>query len=348
MENDRSRKSINAVTMHRVAELAGVSPMSVSNVINGRKVRPATQNAVLSAIKALNYKPNTSAQALASGSTMRIGLLYSSPDSAFVSALLVGALDAAQGRGAQILPRRATHADFPVIADALRALVQEDGANALLLPAPHCEKITGTGLVEELGVPIIALCPGESLPDMPSIRVDDHAASYAMTMHLLSLGHRRIGFIRADPAHLVHRTRYSGYFQALQDSGITVEQRLVVNGDLTFETGLYAAEQLIDVARPPTAIFASNDDTAAATMSVALRRNIRVPDQLAIAGFDDSPISRKVWPQITTVRQPIVDMTSKAVEMLAARFSSASNIDSDVIADFQLILRQSTVLTPST
>lgn len=306
--------------METVAEHAGVSSMSVSNVINGRKVRPQTRDAVLRAIAALNYKPNAAARALASASTMRIGLLYSSPDSAFVSALLVGALDAASRCGAQILLRRVSSAQYSAVADALRELVEEDGANALLLPAPHCETVSGTGLVDDLGVPLVALCPGSELPDMTSVRVDDFKASFELTMHLISLGHRRIGFIRAAENHMVSKTRHAGYIEALERSAIDLDRDLVVDGDLTFETGLAAAETLLDLPDPPTAIFASNDDTAAAVTSVAHRRNMRIPEQLSVAGFDDSPISRKVWPQITTMRQPVVDMTSRAVELLAARF----------------------------
>jgi len=341
---DKSRKSSNAVTMHAVAARAGVSPMSVSNVINGRKVRPETREAVLCAIAALNYKPNAAARALASASTMRIGLLYSSPDSAFVSALLVGALDAAARCDAQILLRRVPSVELDSVAAALEGLIEEDGANALLLPAPHCETVSGTPLARELDVPLVALCPGSDLPDMTSVRVDDLQASFDMTNHLITLGHRRIGFIRAAQNHIVSRTRYAGYVRALEQSGIALDPALVADGDLTFDTGLGATEALLDLPQPPSAIFASNDDTAAAVMSVAHRRNLRVPEQLSIAGFDDSPISRKVWPQITTIRQPIVEMTQKAVELLATRFNQATADEPmpTVHADYTLLARGST------
>jgi len=261
-----------------------------------------------------------------------------------VSALLVGALDAASRCDARILLRRTAGAEFDTVARALRALVEEDGANALLLPAPHCETVSGTGLAEELAVPVVALCPGSPLPDFTSVRVDDLAASFDMTRHLIGLGHRRIGFIRAAPNHIVSKTRYAGYLRALEQSGIAFDPDLVADGDLTFETGLGAADALLDLANPPTAIFASNDDTAAAVMSVAHRRNLRVPEQLSIAGFDDSPISRKVWPQITTIRQPIVEMTSSAVELLAERFGRAPG-EAEVCtlhADYTLLPRDST------
>ena len=299
--------------MHAVARHAGVSPMSVSNVINGRRVLPHTREAVLRAIADLDYKPNAAARALASAAPVRIGLLYNSPESAFVSALLVGALDAATRFGAQLLIRR--YEEKRALADILFGMI-EDGANALILPAPYCETASGTGLIERLNVPLIALCSGRELPDMSSIRVDDVAAARDMTNYLIGLGHRRVGFVRGGQRFIVNRTRFEGYRLALSDHGLEFDPELIVDGDLTFESGLAATEQLLALRRPPTAIFASNDDMAAAVVSVAHRRDIRVPDQLSVAGFDDSPISRKIWPTLTTIRQPIVDMTAVAVESL--------------------------------
>ena len=328
--------------MHAVAVRAGVSPMSVSNVINGHNVRPATREAVLRAIDELNYKPNIAARALASASTTRIGLLYNSPESAFVSALLVGALDAATRFGAQLLIRR--FEEKRALADILFDMVQ-GGANALILPAPYCEVASGTALVDRLKVPVIALCSGDELPDMSSVRVDDVAAARDMTNYLIGLGHRRIGFVRGAQTHIVRRTRFEGYRLALSAHGIEVDPDLVVDGDLTFESGLAATEQLLSLRRPPTAIFASNDDMAAAVISVAHRRDIRVPDQLSVVGFDDSPISRKIWPPLTTIRQPIVDMTAMAVEsvieMLGDSRVASSTSNFTTYADFSLVIRGS-------
>ncbi|MEP6786608.1 MAG: LacI family DNA-binding transcriptional regulator [Sphingomonadales bacterium] len=329
--------------MHAVAAHAGVSPMSVSNVINGRRVLPHTREAVLRAIADLDYKPNAAARALASASPVRIGLLYNSPESAFVSALLVGALDAATRFGAQLLIHR--FEEKRPLADILFDMVA-GGANALILPAPYCEAASGTGLVERLKVPLIALCSGSELSDMSSIRVDDIAAAREMTNYLIGLGHRRIGFVRGAQNHIISRTRFEGYRLALLEHDLELDPDLVVDGDLTFDSGLVATEQLLALQRPPTAIFASNDDMAAAVVSVAHRRDIRVPDQLSVAGFDDSPISRKIWPALTTIRQPIVDMTAIAVEsvieMLGNPTSQALVRPFTSYVDYSLVIRSST------
>ncbi len=338
-----SRRSSSAVTMHMVAKHAGVSPMSVSNVINGRRVLPETREAVLRAIEELEYRPNMAARALASAAAVRIGLLYNSPESAFVSALLVGALDAATRFGAQLLIRR--FEDHRTLDDLLTGMVA-DGANGLILPAPYCEAVSETGLIERLNVPVVALCAGSALVDMASIRVDDVAAARAMTDYLIGLGHRRIGFIRGAHNHRISRTRFEGYRAALMAHGIAFDPTLVVDGDLSFESGLAATEALVALRDRPSAIFASNDDMAAAAISVAHRRDIRVPEHLSIAGFDDSPISRKIWPALTTIRQPIVNMTAMAVEnvieMLGAHIVQHAEADKIECVEYSLVIRGST------
>lgn len=345
---DKSRKSSNAVTMHAVAALAGVSPMTVSNVINGRKVRESTREAVLRSIEELNYKPNMAARALASATTMHVGLIYSSPDSAFVSALLVGALDAATRCSAQLIIRKSSGTALEQIEDVMRGLIHEDGANALLLPAPYCEVLSGSDLIKAFpDIPLVGLCSGSELPDIMSVRIDDFAAAYDITMHLIALGHREIAFIRAAASHFISKTRCAGYLHALEVSGITPDPNLIVDGNLTFEMGITATEALLGLKNRPTAILASNDDTAAAAISVAHRRGIAVPEQLSVAGFDDSPTSTRLWPQLTTVRQPIVEMTKMAVDILARQFShEATAGDMTIYAPYTIITRGSTGAAP--
>jgi LacI family transcriptional regulator len=170
------------------------------------------------------------------------------------------------------------------------------------------------------------------------------AAARDMTDYLIGLGHRRIGFIRGAKNHIISKTRHDGYRLAHEQHGVEIDPDLVVDGDLTFDSGLGAAEQLLALDRPPTAIFASNDDMAAAVVSVAHRRNIRVPEQLSVAGFDDSPISRKIWPALTTIRQPIVDMTAIAVESLIDMLGNPQmkTRPATIYVDYSLITRGST------
>jgi len=146
--------------------------------------------------------------------------------------------------------------------------------------------------------------------------VDDLEAAAAMTRHLLSLGHRDIGFIVGAPNQTVSAQRQAGFEKALKEAGLTVHPEWVKQGSFTYRSGLVAAEQILDSARHPTAIFASNDDMAAAAIAVAHRLNLDVPKDLTIVGFDDTPLATTIWPALTTVRQPVAAMARKAVELL--------------------------------
>lgn len=304
--------------MADVAQRAGVSTMTVSNVLNGRKVQPDTRAAVLAAVKELNYTPNPAARALASASMIRIGLVYRSIETAFLSAVLVGALDATARLGAQLLIRRYDDDAAESGVAAVNALV-DAGASALLLPAPFAEAASRLDLGTAAGVPLMALSPGGELPNMAAVRIDDFGAARDMTALLIGLGHRRIGFIRGPETHMIGVTRHDGYRAALARHGIAADPALIVAGALNFESGLAAAERLLALADPPTAIFASNDDMAVAVLSLAHRRGLAIPEQLSVAGFDDSPIATKIWPTLTTVRQPIAAIADLATERLMQR-----------------------------
>jgi LacI family transcriptional regulator len=136
-----------------------------------------------------------------------------------------------------------------------------------------------------------------------------------MTRHLLGLGHKRIGFINGHPSHTASGQRFRGFIEGMTEAGLSVGTDQVAQGYYNYRSGMEAAQRLMDNWNP-TAIFASNDDMAAATVSVAHRRGLDVPRDIAIAGFDDVPLATTVWPELTTVRQPIADMSREAVRLL--------------------------------
>jgi LacI family transcriptional regulator len=312
------RKSSQSVTIKAVAEMAGVSAMSVSNVVNGKKkVRDATRLAVLDAVASLGYAPNAAARSLASAAHIRLGLICSSTENAFLSSVLVGVVEATTRAGAQIILKKLDRCDRVSVEAALLTL-QASGASAIVTPPPYCELISRLDLHRQLAVPVVAMSPGAALPNMAGVRIDDFAAAKAMTARLIELGHRCIGFVKGDKSHIISRTRYEGYVAALADAGLAVDPGLVFEGNLLFSSGLDAAQFLFDRAIPPTAIFASNDDMAAAIVSVAHRRGLSVPEDVSVAGFDDSPIATKIWPTLTTIRQPVAAIADAASAMAIA------------------------------
>jgi len=154
------------------------------------------------------------------------------------------------------------------------------------------------------------------------VRIDDHAAAMEMTRHLLDLGHRRIGFIKGHPNHIASHDRYRGFCDALTEAGIEADKAPAEQGYFSYRSGLTAGERLLARADRPTAIFASNDDMAAATISVAHRMGLVVPDDVNIVGFDDTALATSVWPELTTVKQPISAMAEAALELLIADLRS--------------------------
>ena len=143
-----------------------------------------------------------------------------------------------------------------------------------------------------------------------------------MTDYLIGLGHRRIGFIRGPLEHGASQERYEGFRDAVAGAGLDFDASLVAEGEFTYRSGLECAETLLGRADRPTAIFASNDDMAVAVIALAHKYNLDVPRDLTVTGFDDTQTATAVWPQLTTVRQPISDMASSAIELLAAELDS--------------------------
>lgn len=342
-----SRRASRAVNIQAVAELAGVSAMTVSNVVSGRrKVREATREAVLAAVEELGYKPNIAAQALASAGSVRLGLLCGKSENAFLSSILVGTLEASVQLGAQLLLRRSDTVEPAELLAQLEGLVRS-GANAILVAPPFCEMLSRDDLAARLDVPIVAMSPGDVLPNLSCVRIDDFAAAREMTQYLIALGHRRIGFIRAAETHIVSHTRHDGYRAALEAAGIAYDMALVAPGNLTFETGLRAAQYLLDLPDRPTAIFASNDDMAAAVVSLAHRRGLLVPGDISVAGFDDGPLAQKIWPTLTTIHQPIARIAERAATLAIQRVRLHGEAAAPVplpmeILPYQLIEREST------
>ncbi|MGB8600701.1 MAG: LacI family DNA-binding transcriptional regulator [Rhizomicrobium sp.] len=309
------RKHSGAVTIHDVAERAGVSPMTVSRVINGeRNVREVTRALVMAAVEALNYAPNPAARSLAGSENYRIGLLYSNPSSSYLSEFLVGTLDESARKATQILLEKSDVASAAQVA-AVRKLIAS-GVDGVILPPPLGESEPVLNELRAKGIPAVGVACGRPGPKAICVRIDDRAAALEMTNYLISLGHRRIGFIRGHPNQTSSAEREKGFVKALTEAGIALDAALTVQGYFSYRSGLDAAELLLAQKQPPTAIFASNDDMAAAVVSVAHRRGLDVPRDLSVVGFDDTEIATTVWPELTTIHQPVASMAEVAIELV--------------------------------
>ena len=301
------------VTIADVARKGGVSQMTISRVINDpASVAEGRRRLVLQAIEALHYSPNPAARALAGGRPVRLALFYDNPSTAFLSTFLLGSLEAAQRQHAQLTVIRCqSGAEKKAVLELLGI-----GAQGVLLPPPLCDSTRLHKMIRSAGLLAVSVAGGARFAETPSFRIDDFAAAAAMTRHIVDLGHRRIGFISGNPDQIASAERARGYRSALSDARIELDEALIAPGLFTYRSGLIACESLLELPDPPTAVFSSNDDMAAAAISVAHRRHLDVPADFTVCGFDDTHLARSIWPELTTVRQPVSDMARAATTLL--------------------------------
>lgn len=340
-----SRRSRGSVTVQDVARAAGVSAMTVSRVVNGEKnVRESTRDTVLDAVRRLNYSPNTAARSLAAGEATQIGLLYSNPSAAYLSQFLVGALDGARKTGSHLLIEACEGESADEQAEVTRrfAVTSVEG---VILPPPLSESKPVQAELEAAGIPVVSVAMGLGPPGCLNVRIDDFGAAASMARHLLELGHRQIGFIKGHPGHIASIERLRGFRSALDEAGLDPDESPMEQGYFTYRSGLIAAERLLSRPERPTAIFACNDDMAAAAVNVAHRSGLQVPGDLSVVGFDDTAPATIVWPELTTVRQPVAAMAEAALHLLLAdlkarRFGGSPPVSEQVL-DHELVVRQS-------
>jgi LacI family transcriptional regulator len=330
-------------TISDVAKEAGYSPMTVSRVINGEKnVREDTRNAVQEAIVRLNYSPNLAARTLAGAEQIRIAMLYGNPSAAYLSRLLVGTLEQARKSHVQLTIEQCdSEADLPSTFQGLIA----SGIDGIVLSPPMCDSPKTLELIEKTDLVCVVVANWSPEGKMSVVSIDDVAAAAAMTRHIISLGHKRIGFVIGNPVHKASWQRLSGFKAAMAEAGLEIEPELVVDGQFTYRSGLDAAEQLLNLSNPPTAIFASNDDMAAAAITVAHRRHLDVPKDLTVCGFDDTDFAQSIWPELTTIHQPIAEMSRIAVEILVDRIrakrAGKATTREERLLDYTFVQRES-------
>jgi LacI family transcriptional regulator len=215
-----------------------------------------------------------------------------------------------------------------------------NGINGFILPFPLCEDAGLVRQIERVGCAIVSLACSGAHAGHSSVGVDEAAAAFAMTRYLIQLGHRRIGFIKGDCTHYPSIQRLAGYRAALEAHHIAFDETLVADSVSTYRSGLDAAEWLIGRAARPTAIFAGDDETAAAAIAVAYRAGIAVPGDLTVTGFGDTPLAESIWPALTSVRVPAGRMVERAIQILVRQIRSNAPAQEEATLDFEVIRRQ--------
>lgn len=320
-----------------MAREAGVSFKTVSRVLNREpNVREPTRQRVLQAVKALGYRANPYARNLRAAQSRLIAVCFSNTSRNYTSEIQIGVLQRCNGEGFNAIFEEATGAG----PESLVSLRGDRNLAGVILVAPLTEDPAILRRLAEAGIPFVRLAPASAAGEAGHVSMDDEAAAAEMTDYLLALGHRRIGFIAGPDDHPQARLRMAGYRAALRRVGLEAQPGLMAQGSFHFDSGLRAAEGLLAAPDPPTAIFASNDDMAAAVLAVAYRKGIRIPQDLSVAGFDDTPLASVVVPSLTTIYQPIREMASQAAGMLFGK-ADAQGGAASVLAH-RLVAREST------
>jgi len=328
------------LTLEDIARLSGVSRSTVSRVINSDvNVKEETRQKVLEVIQSFNFQPNLAARGLATGRTNVIGVVIP----AGVSVIF-------------------TDPYFPQFIQGVSAACNTRNYSVMLwLAEPEYERrmisrILHNGLVDGVVVaktlmndPIVNSLAESKMPfiligrhptmEVNCLDVDNLQAGRKATLHLLRLGYKRVATITGSQDQVVGHDRYQGYLKALQDYGQPVRSELVVEGDFTDEGGYKAMSRLIP--QKPDAVFAASDMMAYGAMRALREANLRIPEDVAVVGFDDIPASSKTVPPLTTVRQPVSQMGSQAVDVLIDLIENGTKSTHQVIMDTELVVRES-------
>ncbi|NVJ98005.1 MAG: LacI family DNA-binding transcriptional regulator [Alphaproteobacteria bacterium] len=339
---------MSKATIKDVARVAEVSLKTVSRVINNEPtVKEATRKKVQAAIKELNYQPDMSARNLRGSMSYAIGLVYDNPNPYYVVGVQEGVLKACRemGYSLQIHPCDAHHDG---IVEELCDLVRQSRLAGLVIAPPISENETITKALEDRGIHFVRIISASSPPAgaSPCVYVNDRAAAHSVAEHLIAHGHTRIAFLSGEEEHHSTFERREGFKAALLEHGIAVDDSLILDGAYSFDSGLQRTMTLMDRSDRPTAIFGCNDEIAAGALAAVRTRGLTVPDDVAIAGFENSPFSQQSRPPLTTAAQSTSEIARQAMMLLVneMRPQSTDNAEAPNYSEFvpELLERPST------
>ncbi|PNS08218.1 LacI family DNA-binding transcriptional regulator [Solilutibacter silvestris] len=324
-----------AVTIKDIAVLAKVSVATVSRALNGQdSVTEEARAKVLAAAAELRYQPHHAARSLSSRRTHTVGVVLPDFEGEFFSELIHGIEREARLQGHQLLVS-CSHTDPDLQRQVLQAM--RGRVDGLLIMSPQVD--SGAQLLENLfpGIPTVLI--NSHLPacaELPTVNVDNHAGARAIVEHLLECGYRRIAFIAGPEDNFEARERLRAYVDALRELSPSLTP-WVLPGDFTVTRGHEAGEFLAGLAERPDAVFAANDQMALGCLFALARKGVHVPDDIALAGFDDIPLAACTWPRLTTAGTDIVELGARAVRRLLA----ADGAHAELVTP-KLIVREST------
>lgn len=330
-------------TINDVARLSGVSKRTVSRVINNSsKVGETTRAKIQKIIDELNYSPNAQARGLAARRSYLLGMIYDNPDALYLDDVQRGVLGICRQLGYELVVHPCDMKSDRLKEEAVNFVNRSKLDGVIILP-PISENNDLAGALGQAGVNYVRLA-SMALDSTDHVVIsNERSAAAAMAEYLLELGHRRIGYIAGPKGMKSTRERLEGFCQALEKHGCKPARGMLARGAYTFESGKECARVLLANPVPPTAIFASNDEMAVGAINAAQELGLKVPEDLSVAGFDDSILATRITPTLTTIRRPVRQMAQLAtIKLVAAIDGREEDARSAIMVDALLVARNST------
>lgn len=324
-------------TIRDVAEQANVSVATVSRVLNeSDSVREETEEQVLDAVDALDYLPNETARNLRTQKTRTVGVLLPNMHGEFFAQVTRGLDQRAREDGHHVLVSN-SHTDETEAESVIQSLLGRVEGLIILWPRLDIEFLE-TLVPDDL--PIVLLSTSVDTTRFRTLSFDNRAGAYAAVEHLAEHGYERVAILTGGPANFDAQERLAGYRHAVADLDLVADPALEIEGDFTQEAGRAAVDRLRDLSAPPTALFASNDSMALGVLRGMHEAGLRVPEDLALIGFDDIPTARYAAPSLTTIRAPTLELGRRAVDTLLEA-SAASGSPAHQTLETRLVRRES-------
>lgn len=326
------------IKMSDVAERANVSTATVSRVLrNPSTVKEETRRKVLKVIEELNYQPNVLARQLRTNRSNTVLVVIPSLTNTVFSQILGGIEKVASRYDYRVL---LGHSNYQAAENIgfLDHLKQKQVDGMILLTSQLGEELL-TEIAKEYPIVLTSEFIEGSL--IPTVSIDNVESGKNATEHLIHLGHRRIGHLSGPLNGLISQGRLKGYKEALAEHGIDCDDALVQEGDFTFESGELLMGKWLNTPHPPTALFAANDEMAIGAMKATLQRGLRVPEDLAVVGFDNIKFSSVFQPSLSTIGQPLLEMGAKSMRLLIQQINQEVLEQSQYVLSSELIIRES-------
>ena len=332
-----------SVTIKDVSKDAKVSIKTVSRVINNEiNVSVDTKQKVLQSISKLGFKPNKSAQSLRSKRSHMIALLYDNPNKHYLADIQSGILKVCKETGYNLVLQECDYKNKSLGLEIIE-FIRDFQIDGLIVTPPLSDMDDFLASLDKASVRYSIIAPSDKRTSSSYVSSNDYEASYAMTHEIISKGHTSIGFVRGHHKHSASLLRYQGFFDALAQMNIPVNGDWIKQGNFSFDSGFDTGIKIMDSSMRPSVIFASNDYMAAGVMKAAQMRGIKIPSELSIVGFDDSPIAEQLWPSLSTIKQPVKEMACHAAKLLLGTLDGMSEKTESREFKSELVLRESLI-----